>query len=233
MAFEIVLEKFSGPLHKLLELIEDKKYEITEVNLSKITGDFLEYLKEVESKEPRLLADFIVIASRLILIKSKSLIPELELTEEEEEEIRDLEQRLKLYKELKEAEEIFRNLWNAQNISFSRDPLPFEKIPTFIPSPNLNQQSFLNALATMHSSVVILKTQYENYDAVNFENYISELISRIGKNISKFGSVTENKGKKEVILLFLALLHLLKDNKISIDQSQSFSEITITPNQDE
>src|SRR3989338_9156814 len=101
-AYEFKTEKFQGPLEKLLELIEDKKLEITEISLAEVTNDFLQYLKtltdadnmqtnaegnaeqsgnlavnQIEIRENlRLLADFIAIASRLILIKSKSLLPD-------------------------------------------------------------------------------------------------------------------------------------------------------------
>ena len=72
--YEVKLDKFSGPLEKLLELIEEKQLEITLVNLAQVTGDFLEYLKNLDedSKHPSILADFVVIASRLLLIKSKA-----------------------------------------------------------------------------------------------------------------------------------------------------------------
>ena len=231
MSYEIETSGFTGPLYKLLELIEEKKYEITEVNLAKITGDFLEYLKVVEDKEPRFLADFIAVATKLILIKSKSLVPDLILTPEEEEGIKDLQDRLNLYKSLKIAEENFVALWSANKISFTKNPSLIELNPVFVASSEINCNSLLTALAKTQSSIVALKTQYEKYEAVNFEDYVSELITRINQNISRFGSVTENKNKKEVIILFLALLHLLKDNKIFVDQKSAFSEIIITTKQ--
>ena len=232
MAYEIETGDFKGPLHKLLEFIEEKKYEITGVNLAKITGDFLEYLKVIEDKEPRLLADFIAVAAKLVLIKSKSLIPDLELTPEEEESIKDLEERLKLYKALKEAEEKFSALWAENRVSFAKDPSPLELNPVFIPSPEISAALLLASIAAMRSSIVALKTQYENYEAVDFEAYVSELIGRVNQ-VSRFASVTENRNKKEVIILFLALLHLLKDNKVSVSQDSPFSEINIFSKNDE
>lgn len=227
MSYEITLEKFSGPLRKLLELIESKKYEITEVNLAKVTGDFLEHLKTVETGEPRLLADFISVAAKLILIKSKSLIPDFELTPEEEEGIRDLEEKLKLYKELKGAEEKFASLWAKNGMSFLRDTSLFERNPVFSPSSDLTAMSLFASISLMREAVSSLKRQYEEYEMVDFEAYVSGLISRIGEKITSFDSISGNKEKKEIILLFLALLQLLKDNKISVNQEDSFSKITI------
>src|SRR5258706_15754469 len=104
MTYELKIEQYEGPLEKLLQLIEERKLAITEISLAAVTDDFLKYLETMLEVPPGVLADFIVVASRLVLIKSKSLLPELPLTEEEEEDIKDLEQRLLLYKRLKEAE---------------------------------------------------------------------------------------------------------------------------------
>ncbi len=230
MLYEVVANNFKGPIHKLLEFIEEKKYEITEINLAEITGDFLEYLKIVENKEPRLLSDFIAVAAKLVLIKSKSLIPDLRLTPEEEEGIKDLENRLKLYKAIKIAEKNFSDLWLSEKTSFMRDPFILKRSPVFTPSPDITAVSLLHAITTLQSSSVALKTQYEKYETVNFAAYVEELILRINQSASDFNSITGNRKKKEVIILFLALLQLLKDNKVSITQDTSFSAITITTN---
>src|SRR3989344_6512294 len=119
--FEVKTRNYSGPLEKLLELIEEKKLEITSVNIAEVTGDFISYVRGLEGKiEHRTLADFLVIAARLILIKSKVLLPSLELTEEEEGDIRDLEARLVIYREYKAAGELVRKLWNRKKIVYSR-----------------------------------------------------------------------------------------------------------------
>jgi len=230
MSYEIIANNFKGPIYKLLELIEAKQYEITEINLAEITGDFLEYLNIVENKEPRLLADFIAVATKLVLIKSKSLIPDLHLTPEEEEGIKELENRLKLYKTLKIAEDHLASLWAMQRISFARDPSLPSPCPVFVPSAEITISSMLTAISAMQSPIVALKTQYEKYEVVNFEVYVTELISRINQSVSNFDVIAKNRNKKDIIMLFLALLHLLKDNKISIDQSSSFASIAITVN---
>ncbi len=230
MLYEVVANNFKGPIHKLLEFIEEKKYEITEINLAEITGDFLEYLKIVEHKEPRLLSDFIAVATKLVLIKSKSLIPDLRLTPEEEEGIKDLENRLKLYKTLKIAENNFAALWAEQRISFARDAFFLKRDPVFVPLADISTASLLSAMASLQSSVVALKTQYEKYEMVNFTAYVEELIARVNQNVSDFSVIVGDRQKKEVIILFLALLQLLKDNKVSTTQGSPFTTITITTN---
>jgi len=122
MSFEVRLEQFNGPLHKLLELIEEKKLEVTQVSLAAVTADFIGYVEKLEKACPpdfeqtksglagrsgkvgrgvdaSILADFIVVAARLLLIKSKVLLPDLTLTQEEQIDIVDLENRLKVYQQ--------------------------------------------------------------------------------------------------------------------------------------
>ncbi|MDD4931529.1 MAG: ScpA family protein [Candidatus Colwellbacteria bacterium] len=230
MGYEISLENFSGPLQKLLELIEEKKYEITTVNLAKVTGDFLDHVREVEKMEPRLLAEFIAVAAKLILIKSKSLIPDLELTPEEEGDIRDLESRLKLYKEFKQAESGLNELWNRGLVSYPREPASALDTPVFYPPSSLSAELLGTYAAALHKTLSTYQNDMERYEVVNFEEYVAKLSEEVIGRISKFSSLAEKKEKTEVILLFLALLHLLKDAKISIDQEGQFSEITIKPN---
>jgi segregation and condensation protein A len=229
MAYEISLDNFSGPLHKLLELIEEKRYEVTTVNLAKVTGDFLEHVRAVEKSEPRLLADFIAVAAKLILIKSKSLIPDLELTPEEEADIQDLELRLKLYKEFKNSETNIDFLWKRGFISYAREPSSALDTPVFYPPKTLSGETLLMAISSLRETLSAYQNEEERYEVINFEEYVEGLFSRVSGKISKFSSLSGSLEKKEVILLFLALLHLLKDSKISIDQEGQFTDITISP----
>lgn len=228
MSYEISLDNFSGPLQKLLELIEEKKYEVTTVNLAKVTGDFLDHVRTVEKSEPRLLADFIAVAAKLILIKSKSLIPDLPLTAEEESDIKDLELRLKLYKQFKEAESSIGVLWKRGLVSYPREPASALAVPVFYPPSGLKPITLLSAISSLHDTLSAYQNDKEKYEVVNFEEYVTNLFASVSGRISRFSALSGSLEKKEVVLLFLALLHLLKDAKISIDQEDQFSDIIIT-----
>ena len=138
--YELKLEQFSGPIEKLLELIEEKKMEITDLNLAEVTADFLNYLKKIEMVEPRMLADFVAIAAALLLIKSKALLPDLKLSNEDEQNIKDLEGRLRRYAEFKPAIAILKKLFEQRRFSVSR-PLFYNFQPVFYPAPNANIES--------------------------------------------------------------------------------------------
>ena len=100
-AFQIKTEVFEGPLDLLLNLIEKRKLFINDIALSKVADDYIAYLQSQEKFPIAQSADFLVIASTLLLIKSKSLLPNLNLSEEEQHDVNDLERRLKIYQRIK------------------------------------------------------------------------------------------------------------------------------------
>src|SRR3989344_4796688 len=92
---------FEGPLDLLLELVTKRKLFVNDVSLSEVTDDFILYLEKHDEFPIGESAEFIVVASTLMLIKSRSLLPMIELSDEEEESIHDLENRLALYARVK------------------------------------------------------------------------------------------------------------------------------------
>ena len=127
MQYELKTEKFSGPLEKLLALIEAREMDVSEVSMAHVTDDFLKYLETFKKDgvdgvalefDLRVLADFIAIASKLIFLKSKYLLPGLALTEEEEADIKDLDPRLHIYQQLKPAIKLVNRLWQTSRAPF-------------------------------------------------------------------------------------------------------------------
>src|SRR3989344_4683582 len=102
MSFTIKQQHFEGPLDVLLDLIEKRKFFINDISLAKVADDYLAYIKALEKFPLADSANFVLVASTLVLIKSKSLLPNLELTTEEQGDIADLERRLVLYRRMKE-----------------------------------------------------------------------------------------------------------------------------------
>lgn len=102
MNYRFQLEQFEGPLDLLLGLIEKEKLDITQVSLAEIADQFLAYIDNNENINLEQLSAFLSVATRLILIKSRALLPILTFTEEEEESIQDLEEHLRLYQIFRE-----------------------------------------------------------------------------------------------------------------------------------
>ncbi len=215
--------------YELIGLIEEKKLEITVINLAEVTADFLNYLKTIEQVNPKMLADFVVVAAKLILIKSHTLLPELKLEAEEEKDIADLENRLRIYKELKGAEKHIQARW-GNNPSFQRDFLM--NVPQgFYLSQPIAPDSFAEILKNLCDELIAVFPKHEEgaVKMINFQEKIKELMERVDKVISSsFNEIARGKGKTEVIVLFLAVLHLLKDSLIKIEQGEQFTDIKIS-----
>lgn len=117
IAYKVKTGVFEGPLELLLSLIEARKLFINEISLAEVTADYLAYIKNISSFRMNDATQFLVIASTLLLIKSRSLLPNLNLTEKEEDKIIDLEDRLKKYKAIKESAILIKDQF-GKNILF-------------------------------------------------------------------------------------------------------------------
>ncbi|MEK7630155.1 MAG: segregation/condensation protein A [Patescibacteria group bacterium] len=234
MAYELSLEYYKGPLDKLLDFIEEKKLEVSTLSLVAVTSDFLAYLEKLKKGETQsqvpaeLLADFLVIASRLLLLKSKALLPSLTLSEEEEGEIKDLEMRLKIYQEIKSSQIHIKENWRESPQMLSREFL-MNRAVIFYPPKKVGQpeilksfQAILGELEQVFKPVATIKNEI-----INLKKKIEEIIGRLTATPLKFTDLPTGKGRNELIVLFLAVLHLIKDQLIVADQEDGFSEITI------
>jgi len=232
--YELKLEQFTGPIEKLLDLIEERKLEITELNLAEVTADFLNYLNglksvngEAKSIDSRILADFIVVASQLLLIKSKALLPNFQLTGEEEKDIKDLQSRLHFYQQFKPAMGHLKKLWEQNNISISR-PLFSGRPAFFYPSDNIKINDLYKLVKEIFETIQQLseKSQTIKSSLITLEEKIEEIMNRLGPDLN-FGKLAKEKPRSEIIVLFLALLHLLAKQLIKVEQKKQFSDIMI------
>jgi segregation and condensation protein A len=121
MTYKVKIEQFEGPLDLLLSLIEEQKLDIVKLSLATVTDQYLEHIKNNKEIHLENLSDFLSVAAKLILIKSKALLPLLKLTDEEEEEIEDLTEKLKEYKKFKEVSLKIGQMDKLRKISVSRE----------------------------------------------------------------------------------------------------------------
>lgn len=237
---------FEGPLELLLSLIESRKLFVNEISLAQVTDDYISYIKSLSNiSNDKRIADvsyFILIAATLILIKSKSLLPSLALTEDETEKITDLERRLKLYQIIKNASVDVKSNFGT-TIIFS----PLERTwsePLFSPDPLITvssmQVSINEVLAHIPKKAEKL-TEIEVKKIISIDEVISSLTDRIqgAINISfrefakshNASNVTE--ARVHIIVSFLAMLELVREGIIDVMQNVSFEDISITKPQTE
>ncbi len=227
---KVKVEQFEGPLDLLLQLIEEQQLDITAMSLANVTEQFLDYVKNLQEKNPMGLADFLVIAAKLLVIKSKALLPNLELGIDEEESAFDLTQQLLVYKKFKEAGKYLKRMDLSRNQSWSHE-VDFENRITFLPDPDvtvttLNQA--LSKLATELKEIVRLPQQVlaEVVSITDKIEHIQKLIA--GKIETSLSSLLkEAKSKTEVVVTFLALLELTKQRILTVEQSKLFEDIMI------
>lgn len=229
---QIKVKQFEGPLDLLLSLIEEQKLDITQIALAEVTEQFLSYVKELEQVDPTALADYLNIAARLLVIKSKAILPSLEVdTDDELEPEEDLASKLILYKQFKEVARHLKQLDNNKQQSFTRS-LVFSQRINFWPDPNVTADS-------LHTSILQVLQQLKELDnlpkakireAVSIQAKISQLQNRLAGNIETKLSqlLAESKNKDEVIITFLALLELIKQRIFMVNQDELFTDVTIT-----
>lgn len=229
--YELTLEKFSGPLDLLLNMVEEKQLSVNEISLAQITDQYIEYLKALEESSKEELASFLVIASTLMLIKSRSLLPSLKLTDEEEVDIRELEDRLKIYKFFKELSLKLGNLNKLNQHLFGREAYAGMSY-FFSPPENINIQKLKKAILDVWE----ILPQKENLPediierAISLEEKITELKERMEHSLSYiFAGKTKIKSeeKVEVIVGFLAMLELIKQGFLIFEQKRLFDNIEI------
>ncbi len=175
--------EFEGSLELLLGMIEKREMEISDISLSSVADDYVAYIKKHKETRPGEMAQFIVVASTLLLIKSLSLLPNLELTQSEEEDIAQLEDRLRTYKRLKELSENIKNRFQkTQSFRGKR----MSKVETvFSPHEGINISTLEELLKKCLSEISIPEAIQETSvrKVVSLEEMITKLYERIQKGV--------------------------------------------------
>lgn len=230
--YKIKTSAFEGPFGLLLELVEKRKLFINDVSLADVTEDYLNYINKLGGLSHTEITSFVLIASTLILIKSKSLLPNLSLTDEEAGDIKNLEERLRLY-------ELFiklgRNIKNnfGQKIIFAALERKNDNI-VFLPDEQITKESMMtfarNALGSMPKKVLLPEVEVRK--VVSIEEMIEKLTQRIKQTLSVSfkdfgGKVTTREEKVTLIIGFLAMLELIRQGIIQAIQAGNGEDIII------
>ena len=227
MPQNLKLEKFQGPLELLLNLIEQEELNITEISISKVTEQYFEYLNTLEDNRSEELADFLVIATKLVYLKSKHLLPYLYPEADEGPSLAD---QLKLYKRYADATKHIEELWLEPTLGYGRiePPIPVEGfvLPGNALALDLHK-SFTFLLRRLKPMVALPQVSIDR--SVSVKQKIESIYNAVKKwNQLSFKELLENAGSKtEVIVTFLALLELVKQEKVYIDQAVAFEDIDI------
>jgi segregation and condensation protein A len=232
--FVVETGEFAGPVGKLLELIRKQELFINDISLAKVTDDYLEYVAENEESLDNK-AQFVRVAATLVLAKSKSLLPDT-TSDTEDEEIDELEDRLRAYRLIQERAKDLRDQFGAQpafryQLANQTEP----KKEMFAPGNTLTTEKLVKAIA---NCVVELPDESlpttEIEDTIAIKNEINRLQTRLQelREVS-FTSITRSDKKHHRVVSFVAILELAKNGHISAQQEDNFGPITITADHEE
>ncbi len=231
MAYRIKLEQFEGPLDLLLALINERKMDVARVSLAAVADQYLEYVKKQENISLENLAHFLSVASRLILIKSRALLPLLEFSQEEEKEIKDLEWQLREFKRFKEVSRRIGNLFDSPRKIFSREGF-WGMDGFFYPPENINVFDLKKTFLKIINEIPEVEKLEEEMvrEIVTLEEKIDHLREALkGRMESSFSEIVSSANDKiEIIVSFLAMLELIKQRIIHVEQKESFKDIKLT-----
>lgn len=227
-AFTIAHATFAGPLDALLALIESKKMEVSDISLAEVAEDFAQYVEENNSLTLHDRSAAIVILATLMLIKSRALLPSFALTDEEELAADELQKRLRLYAEIKKGAAHIAPLWRTQPLlGMQRTPI---RTIVFAPSSDLTLTAVHQALRTLTHALPAPQKHNEAHvkAVVRIEDMMDNIAQRIQRAASdSFKNMTAGTDKATVIVSFLAILELVRNGVLRVQQESRFGDIAL------
>lgn len=236
VGYNIKTEHFEGPLDLLLNLIEKRKLFIGDFSLSKVADDYIDHIRRFESYPMNDVANFLLVASTLVLIKSKSILPNLNLTKDEESDIDDLKRRLAMY-------ELFRNLsvhvkaQFGKKLIFERSGRPEMQV-VFTPEARCTKETMAASIGSVMQAlpkkIVVPKATIRK--VISLEEMMTRLAERVtGALKTSFahfaryekGKILPKEDRVEIIVSFLAMLELVKQGIVHVTQREDYGDIDI------
>lgn len=218
-------EKFSGPLDVLLHMVEEQEVNISDVSLGALTDNYIKYIEAAPIDEAEM-ADFLIIAAKLLYLKSRQLIPSLA---PEDMSADDVARQLKMYEQFVRAAEEVKQILLQRNFMYPRDPITI-KISGFQPPRTLTAKK-------LHDTFQDVATRYWRAPleevAVARIMSIKEKIVHVQTLLKKFQRATladflhDASSRHDIAVTFLALLELVKQRSVVLQQPQPFQHIHV------
>ena len=238
--YAIKIENFEGPLDLLCHLIDKNKMNINDIRLSEITDQYIEYINKMEEMNLEVTSEFLIMASTLIYLKSKSLLPK---QNEEEEEISEEEllRRIIEYKKYKEITKTLRAMYEKNATRFYKLPDQIQ-----LPKQKLEREYDKSTIVEAYENIVKINTEKVNENASNIDKIaitdkytvaskvkeiLKELVNRPKFIFNALFSLNKCE-KEEVVTAFSGLLELSRRNKVITNQDRIFGDISVEKQND-
>ena len=234
--YPVSLPIFDGPIELLLHLIERQELDITEVSLVAITDQYLRAIEAMQEIEPEALADFLVVAARLLYIKSRGLLPQPEVEEEEEKQSEALLQQLLDYRRFKAAADELRlraSMGLRTNVRLAPPQMERRLDLTELTIERLAAAA-QRAMRNVASSVAPPSVRAYPITVAEQMAAIRERIrNQAGtegggdRYLSFTALLSQSRSRLEIVVTFLAVLELIKQREIAAEQHETFGEIVL------
>jgi len=228
-ALEVFLEAFEGPLDLLLYLIKRQNLDILEIDVSRITEQYMEYVELMDAMQFELAAEYLLMAAMLAEIKSRMLLPRASDVEDDEEDPRaQLIRRLQEYERFKKAAEDIEELPRVERDTWVGSANPPELKRTR-PDPEVNLQELLIVLGEVMRRADMFASHHIQQEALSTRERMSEVLESLtGQQFVPFVSLFRvSEGRLGVVVTFLALMELIKETLVEIVQTENFGPIHV------
>jgi segregation and condensation protein A len=240
-SYQVKLDAFEGPLDLLLHLINKFEIDIYDIPVAQITEQYMEYIHTMQKLELNVASEYLVMAATLISIKSKMLVPNQQVDEENDEYMEDpreeLMERLLEYRKYKEAALELQEREQSESQLFSRNPAVFENLDYHAPSPprqgDISIYDMLQALGALFERKKWsepLDTKIQKAE-IPIEQRMNDILTRINEaeDAVLFDHLFDYPSRSHIVVTFIALLELMKTNSVYCKQKRQFEAIHIYP----
>jgi segregation and condensation protein A len=228
-ALEVFLESFEGPLDLLLYFIRRQNLDILEIDVSKITDQYVQYIEAMQAMRFELAAEYLVMAALLAEIKSRMLLPRQQEEEGEEGDPRaELILRLQEYERFKEAaEDIDKIPRDGRDVFPAEIELP--ELPKKIPHPEVDLRELLMAFSEVMHRANMYRSHTVSLEPLSTRERMAMVLDEIqsGKIVEFVSLFTVEEGRMGVAVTFLAILELIKESLIEVTQGEEFGMIHV------
>lgn len=230
MDFRVSQEQFEGPLDMLVELIEKERLSISQISLAKIADEYLQYIKSLTGRDKEELAEFLLVAAYLLLLKSRALLPKTAYPPEEEKSLEELKQRLKEYKKFRALGILLKTLESEKKMIITREPW-IGQTRVFHPPSNLVVGTIVDAcsrlLASFPKEEILAEERIRKI--ISLEEKINHIKAFLNEALERtFSEITKGaREKTEIIVSFLALLELTRQKFLDAHQKNPFEDIVV------
>jgi segregation and condensation protein A len=235
-SYKVTTDLYEGPLDLLLQLIEKSELDITRLSLAEVTDQYLSYLEQMEFRDPAEVSAFLIMAARLVQIKSLALLPSRSLPESENDSVEDsaeaLAAQLLQYRRFKQLGSVLDDRQRSGLRTYFRLVTTTINYPKRFEMEGITTQNLVQAARTVFMDELTLPglSTVITMPRITIREKIHAIIEFLRRSgTSTFSSIVEKQGRLDAVISFLALLELIKRSVVEVQQPDLFGEINLTP----